>query len=187
MPPPRVPTCELREEALKLLERRGKILELARELSQLMRRQAIPGVVIGGIAVLLHGHVRATDDIDVFVDPASPGLKDLLIAAGFQFDEQRRESLRYGVPVQFVTRDLVDKPPRRTVEIDGIITISLADLIGMKLESGSTNLLRAQDLADVIAWIRHHGLGSDFARHLDESLRPTWRKLIKALRQEGEG
>jgi hypothetical protein len=187
MPPPRVPTGELREEALKLLERRGKILELARELSQLMRREAIPGVVIGGIAVLLHGHVRATEDIDVFIDQPPKDLKDLLIAEGFEFDEQRREFVRYGVPVEFVTRDLVAKPPRRTVEIDGVITIGLADLIGMKLESGSTNLLRAGDLADVIALVHHHGLGSDFARHLDKSLRPTFRALIKALRQEGGG
>src|SRR5207237_3949413 len=109
------------------------------------------------------------------------------IAEGFQFDTQRREFVRYGVPVQFVTRDLVAKPPRRTVEIDGIITVSLADLIEMKLESGSKNLLRAQDLADVIGLIRHHHLRSDFARHLDQSLRPTFRKLVKAIRQAGGG
>ena len=152
-----------------------------------MRREGIPGVVIGGIAVLLHGYVRTTEDIDVFIDQPLTTLKDLLIAEGFEFDEQRREFVRFGVPVQIVTRDLVTKPPQRTVEIDGIMTVTLPDLIGMKLESGSKNVLRTKDMADVIGLILHHGLGSDFARHLDKSLRPTYRKLIKAMRQAGGG
>jgi hypothetical protein len=184
---PRTLTRQLRDQALNLLDHRGTILELARELSQFMRREGIPGVVIGGIAVLLHGYVRTTEDIDVFVDQHSSTLKDLLIAEGFEFDEQRREFVRYGIPVQFVTRDLVVNPPRRTVEIEGIITVSLPDLIGMKLESGSKNVLRTKDMADVIGLILRHGLKSDFARHLDKSLRPTFRKLVKAIRQAGGG
>jgi hypothetical protein len=35
--------------------------------------------------------------------------------------------------------------------------VTLADLINVKLRSGSTNLLQAQDLADVIGLIRHTG------------------------------
>jgi hypothetical protein len=138
---PRALTRQLRDEALNLLDYRGAILELARELSHLMRREGIPGVVIGGIAVLLHGYVRTTEDIDVFVDQPLTTLKDLLIAEGFQFDELRREFVRYG--------------------IERIITVSLLDLIEMKLASGSKNILRAQDMADVIGLIRHNRLGWD--------------------------
>jgi hypothetical protein len=65
------------------------------------------------------------------------------------------------------------------------MTVSLADLIEMKLASVSRNLLRAQDMADVIGLIRHNRLGGDFARYLDKSLRPIYRKLVKAIRQEG--
>ena len=61
-------TTQRRDEALKLLDRRGSILDLARELTALMQREGIPGVVIGGIAVLLHGYVRTTKDIDIFLD-----------------------------------------------------------------------------------------------------------------------
>jgi hypothetical protein len=184
---PRTLTPQLRDEALSLLQHRGAILDLARELSQLMRGEGIPGVIIGGIAVFLHGYERTTTDIDVFVDPPLTTLKDLLIANGFEFDEQRREFVKYGVPVQFVTRDLVTRPPRRTVEIDGIITVSLGDLIQMKLESGSKNILRAKDMGDVVELILRHDLGSEFARHLDKTLRPTYRKLIKAMREAGKG
>jgi hypothetical protein len=62
--------------------------------------------------------------------------------------------------------------------------VTLADLIDMKLRSGSTNLLRAQDLADVIGLIRHHRLTSGFARHLDKALRPAFRQLVRMIQRE---
>jgi hypothetical protein len=70
-------------------------------------------------------------------------------------------------------------------EIEGITTVSLADLIEMKLRSGTENLLRAQDLADVIGLIRRHQLSGEFARHLSKELRPEFRKLARAIRREG--
>ncbi|MGB0069318.1 MAG: DUF6036 family nucleotidyltransferase [Isosphaeraceae bacterium] len=71
---PTVVSFRLRNEALALLDKQGSILDVARELSQLMRQSGIPGVVIGGIAVVLHGHVRTTKDIDVFVAQSLPPL-----------------------------------------------------------------------------------------------------------------
>jgi hypothetical protein len=175
----------LRDEALSLLDRRGSILELARDISQLMRRDGIPGVVIGGIAVVLHGHLRVTKDVDVFLDQPSKTIADLLIAHRFTYDVQRREFTREGVPLHFITLEQVGNPPRETVEIEGITTVGLADLIEMKLASGMRNMLHAQDLADVIGLIRHNGLTSEFARRLDKSLRPTFQKLVKAIQEEG--
>jgi hypothetical protein len=178
------PTRVLRDEALRLLDRRGSILELARDISRLMRREGISGVVIGGIAVVLHGHRRVTKDIDLFLDQPSRRMADLLLTEGFAFDDKRCEFTREGVPVRFVTLEQVGKPPRETVEIEGITTVRLADLIEMKLSSGMRNILRAQDLADVIGLIRHNDLKSGFARRLDKSLWPTFRKLVKAIEQE---
>ena len=62
--------------------------------------------------------------------------------------------------------------------------MTLPDLISMKLRSGSANLLRAQDLADVIGLIHHHQLTSEFARHLDKSLRPAFRKLVRLIQRD---
>jgi Nucleotidyltransferase of unknown function (DUF6036) len=179
------PTRTLRDEALSLLDLRGSILELAREISRLMRREGIPGLVIGGIAVVLQGHLRVTKDVDIFLDQPLQPFADLLIAEGFGCDEQRREFTREGPPMYLVTLEQVGRPPRETVEIEGIMTVGLADLIEMKLTSGMRNMLRAQDLADVIGLIRHNCLTSEFARRLDKSLRPTFRKLVKAIQQEG--
>ena len=67
----------LRDEALRILDKQGTVLDIAREVSHLMRAAGIPGVVIGGIAVVLHGHVRTTKDIDIFVPPPLEPLADL--------------------------------------------------------------------------------------------------------------
>ena len=175
----------LRDEALSLLDRRGLILELARAISRLMRREGIPGAVIGGIAVVLHGHVRATKDVGVFLDQPLQAFADLLHAEGFAYDQKRREFSRGGVPLHLVTLEQIGRPPREIVQIEGIKTVGLADLIEMKLASGMRNMLRAQDLADVIGMIRHNRLTSEFARRLDKSLRPTFRKLVRAIQKEG--
>jgi hypothetical protein len=177
-------STRLRDEALRLLDRRGAILDLARELSDLMRRENIPGVVIGGIAVVLHGHVRSTTDIDIFVDQPLEEIARVLCAHGFEYHEARREFVRDGVPVHLVTTEQIVRAPKQPMEIDGITTVSLADLIEMKLESGSKNVLRAQDLADVIGLIRHNGLTGEFARHLHKSLRSEYRKLAKAILED---
>jgi Nucleotidyltransferase of unknown function (DUF6036) len=167
------------------LDQRGTILDVARQLSALLKRENVRGAVIGGIAVVLHGYVRTTLDIDLFLDEPPARMAEVLNAEGYDFDEQRREFVRDGVPVHFVTREQVGKTPARMIVIDGVVTVSLADLIEMKLESGSKNILRAKDMADVVGLIRCHGLRGDFARHLDRSLRPIYRKLVKAIEQEG--
>jgi len=180
-------STRLRTEALGLLDKRSSILDIARELSHLMRQNGVPGVVVGGVAVVLHGHVRTTKDIDVFLEEIPHSLVDLLTANGFAFDSARKEFVREGVPIHVVTVEQLKHSPRQTVEIEGITTVSLEDLIEIKLRSGSSNLLRAQDMADAIGLIRHHQLTGEFARHLDKALRPTYRRLIKELKRLGSG
>jgi len=170
-----------------MLDKRGALLDIAREVSHLMRAAGIPGVVIGGVAVVLHGYVRTTNDIDIFLQPPLEPLADLLTANGFTFDRGRREFVKLGVPVHLVLPEQIGALSTEAVEIEGITTVPLADLINMKLRSGSANLLRAQDLADVIGLIRHHRLSSAFARHLDKALRPAFRKLVRMIQREGSG
>jgi hypothetical protein len=166
------------------LDGQGAILDLARELSRLMSEAGVSGAVIGGIAVVLHGHVRTTKDIDLFVPGPPEPLGELLLAHGFAFDAARREFRRDEIPVHLVTRQQVEQAPRRIIEIEGVKTVSLEDLVEMKLRSGTANLLRAQDLADAIGLIRRHSLTGEFARSLDKSLRPTFRRLVKELKRE---
>jgi hypothetical protein len=177
----------LRDEALLMLDKRGALLDIAREVSHLMRTAGIPGVVIGGVAVVLHGYVRTTNDIDIFLQPPLEPMADLLTANGYTFDRQRREFIKHSVPVQLVLPEQIGALSAAAVDIEGVMTVTLADLINMKLRSGSTNPLRAQDLADVIGLIRQHQLPSGFARHLDKALRPAFRKLVRLIHQESSG
>lgn len=183
----KAPEWTLRDEALLILDNRGAVLDIAREVSRLMRAAGIPGAVIGGVAVVLHGHVRTTKDVDIFVPPPLGPLADLLTANGFAFDRARRAFVRQGPPVHLVLPEQIGPPPKEMVEMEGVTTVSLADLIGMKLRSGSADPLRAQDLADVIGLIRHHRLTGGFARHLDKALRPAFRKLARLIQREGSG
>lgn len=59
----------LRGQALRMLDGHRLIPETARELSRLFRERGVEAVVIGGVAVVLHGHVRTTVDVDVLATP----------------------------------------------------------------------------------------------------------------------
>lgn len=167
-----------------MLDKKGTLLDVAHEVSQLMRKAGIPGVIIGGVAVVLHGHVRTTKDVDVALTPPLEPLAEILTANGFIFDRKKKEFRKHGVPVYLVLPEQFGRISDEVVEIEGISTVSLAQLINMKLRSGSENLLRAQDLADVIGLIRHHRLSSEFARHLDKNLRPAFRKFVRMIEKE---
>jgi hypothetical protein len=174
-----------RDAALSLMEGRGAILDTAREISASFRESGISAAVIGGIAVVLHGHWRATRDIDVLVVSAPEEVATLLVAHGFRLDSVRREFVRDTIPVHLVLPDQTGTTHLRTVEIEGVLTVPLSDLIAMKLRSGIKDVLRAQDLADVIGLIRHHKLTGEFARSIDDkTLRPAFRKLVRAVERE---
>lgn len=164
-----------------MLEGRGMILDVAREVCEVMRRAGVEGAVIGGVAVVLHGHLRTTADVVVFIAGAPEPLADALRSAGFLFEPQRKEFSKAGVPVHLVLMDQLRQAPRELVELDGVVTVSLADLIDMKLRSGLSNLLRAQDLADVIGLMRRHGLRGDFAPQLGKDVRSEFHKLVDAM------
>lgn len=170
-----------------MLDGRGLILETARDLSRLFRERGIEAVVVGGVAVVLHGHVRTTVDVDVLATPPLECVAEVLEEAGYVYDPAMKEFRREGIPVHLVLPDRAGPVPVTPEEIDGITTVSLPRLINMKLRTGSKSLLRAQDMADVIGLVRHHALGGDFTRYIDRDLRPEFRRLIRALQQEQDG
>lgn len=55
------------------------VLDIER-LTAVLRRHAVRYVVIGGIAVIAHGHVRATFDVDLIPDPDPENLVRLAAA-----------------------------------------------------------------------------------------------------------
>ncbi len=170
---------------MSLLDGRGAILDTAREISTYLCDAKVAAAVIGGVAVVLHGHRRSTKYIDILAGDSLDSIAAVLTSQGFQHVPERREFVRDSIPVYLVTAEQTGIELRDTQEIEGIVTVPLSDLIAMKLRSGSTNLLRAQDLADVIGLIRCHKLSGGFAQKLEKSLRPGFRKLARAIEKEG--
>lgn len=169
---------------LAILTGDSPILDVAREVSAIITAAQIEAAVIGGVAVVLHGHIRTTLDVDIYTSQ-SERLAAALEAADFTYDKSTRQFEKHGVPVQLVTPQQAPDPPAQYIDVDDIRTVSLADLITIKLRSGNENVLRAQDLADVIGLIRHHQLRGDFVPKVPKDLRPSLRKLLKAVRDEG--
>jgi hypothetical protein len=170
----------LRAEALLILDGRGAILDVAREVSEILRSERLEGAIIGGVAVVLHGHVRTTLDVDVYT-PRADRLAEVLEAHGFTFEKEQRQFVKSGVPVHMVTLEQLELPPQSREEREGILTVSLADLINIKLRTGTTDPRRAQDLADVIGLITSNQLGAEFTPQVRQELRAEFRSLVHAV------
>ncbi len=57
----------LPDEALLPLEGRRAILSTAREVTKVLAASGFDWVVVGGVATVLHGHIRSTSNVNVFL------------------------------------------------------------------------------------------------------------------------
>ena len=118
------------------------LLKRTYEISQQLNALKIPHVLIGGLAIGVHGYVRATSDVDFLVgDEAFATMSPFLT-----FREELKELARVG------ETDMMSVPPqypmlKEELRIeDDVPVISLEGLILMKLEA-----FRARDQEDVSA------------------------------------
>lgn len=123
-----------------------EVLLDAIETSQKLAHLGVPHALIGGLAVGLHGHPRATKDVDFLVGPeAFERTSPFLI-----YREELKDIARVGVI------DLMAVPPDfpylseylAVPEGDAIPLLSVEALVMLKLDAG-----RPQDIADVQALI----------------------------------
>ncbi|MBN1946592.1 MAG: hypothetical protein JW797_13035 [Bradymonadales bacterium] len=137
------------------------VLVEAIETSRKLARLGIPHLLIGGLAVGLHGHPRATRDVDFLVgDEAFAGTFPIIV-----YRDELVEIVRNGVidlmgvpPHHDELRDLLVVP-----ESGEIPVIPVHALILLKLLAG-----RPQDLADVRALIDAGTPVADVRRYLGE-------------------
>jgi hypothetical protein len=152
-------------EALLLLQGRGMILDVARAVSTWLREEGIDGRIVGGLAVVLHGYVRTTLDVEIHTKEPDR-VADVLVRHGATLDAQRREFLLDGIPVHLVLPEQTGPLRHPDEEIDGIRTVALGDLITLKLRSGTRSVRRTRDLADAIELIQRLMLTKTFASRL---------------------
>ncbi len=164
----------------------------ADRLCQKLDELAIPYAICGALAVNAHGHVRATNDIDVLLTP--DGLrrfKEVALGRGWleRFAGSRGvKDTDRGVPVDVLLTGGIPgdgtqrgvtfpDPAHVTVERAGKRYLSLAKLIELKLASGMSAPDRPRDLDDVIQLIRSNRLGEHFADQLHTYVQPKYREL----------
>jgi hypothetical protein len=163
-------------EAERYFMGEAKVQRAAQDLADALDAIGVPYAIAGALAVSMHGHVRTTADVDVLLTadglrrfrerwlgrgwteryPGSKNLRDVrnnvkvdvLLAGAFPGDGLPK-------PVRF------PDPEVAAVEMDGLQTVSLPQLIELKLASGMTAPDRPREL------IRVHGLTRRFAEQLN--------------------
>lgn len=135
----------------------AKVLNDARRVSETLTRLGVPHALVGGLAVGLHGHLRATKDVDFLVgEEAFASTAPILTLR-----PELAEVVQWGV-IDLIAA-LADDPIL-VAEVapggaDFIPVVGIEVLMLMKLRAG-----RTQDLADIEALVR---VGADVASVLD--------------------
>jgi len=169
--------------ALGMLVGDQTILDVAREVTQLFKELEADGGVIGGIAVFLHGYRRTTADVDVYTNKRE-ALAEALRQHAFIWDGEAKQFERGGIVVQLLAPgDDMPFHPTHFTEVDGVRVVSLPDLISMKLSMGTSNLRRAQDLADVVRLIESLKLDKSLTPRIAPEWRKTYKELVDAVGQ----
>jgi hypothetical protein len=170
--------------------------DAAKRCHEALAEAGIPHLIAGGVAVCLHGYQRNTVDVDVLArGDDGDRIRAALGAAGFTWDETAHEFRSdTAVPVQFLTAGdragsgsevLLPDPadPAAVEQIEDLPVLSLARLIEAKIACGEGSPRRThKDFADVVELIAKHELDGSFARHLHQSVKATFRKLVKHAR-----
>jgi hypothetical protein len=162
----------------------NKIISAARYLTS-----KIDAPVLGGIAVILHGHPRTTIDLDLYT-PDRVLTDEQLRAAGAKWVVSQREHIYNDVRIHTVTPEDAGHTVQRVSVIDGVRVVSLRDLIAIKLRTGLQHVHRGKDIVDVQELIARVPLDKTFAPKLPKDLRADFKRLVDVVRsgeKSGEG
>ncbi len=180
----------------------GKVYQTLENLKDRLTRAGIDYAVIGGMALTIHGYVRATQDVDLLMTAEGlEAFRSSLVGRGFvpAFTGATKmfKDAATGVSVEIITAGefpgdgkpksvSFPDPAVAAVELDGIRVVRLTTLVELKLASGLTAPDRLKDLADVQELIRTLSLPESLAQEIDESVRPEYLKLWRSVQPRRE-
>jgi Uncharacterised nucleotidyltransferase len=181
---------EVLKETSRFFMKTDNVHETLRRITRRLADEGIEYAIVGGMALVAHGYVRYTADVDVLTTREGLDLvHQRLVRRGYvPTFPGARKSLRdvtTGTKVDFITTgeypgDGKPKPVRfpepaaASVDIGGTRVLRLEKIIELKLASGLTNPNRLNDLGDVQRLIEHLNLPLDLAEKLDPSVRATY-------------
>lgn len=176
--------------------KRGNIHDTLNKVTRRLREEKIDYVVVGAMALSVHGFRRFTEDVDLLT--TAEGLDAIhkrLVGRGYvpAFPGARKKlrDTETGIRLDFITSgeypgDGKPKPvrfpdPREvSVEREGYNVITLSKLVELKLVSGLTAADRLKDLADVQELIKAVKLPRDLGEQLDSSVRDEYYRMWDA-------
>lgn len=172
----------------------GPIQQTLRNIADRLSQTNIDYVVIGGMALALHGLIRPTQDVDLLL--TAEGLKEFqtrLVGLGYRptFPGAKKHfrDTDTDVKVEIITTGeypgdgqpkaiAFPNPADVAVTLEGYKVVRLESLIELKLASGmSAKHRQLRDLADVQQLIETLGLPKDFSINLDQSVRDEYLRL----------
>jgi hypothetical protein len=151
--------------------------ELTKRVLAALRQHAVAYKVFGAVALNLHGLARATEDLDIFVEPDRENIARLRAALRSVFDDESIEeitaedllgeypAMQYVPPTGDFHIDILTRLGERfdyaglaseTVDLDGtpVTVVTARTLYEMKKDT-----VRAKDRADAEALARRFKLG----------------------------
>lgn len=195
LPPPEL----VLREAEAFFLREGRVHQALRRLVRDLEAEAIPYVIIGGMALSLWGYNRQTVDIDILL--TKQGLsrfQERLLGRGyapaFAGATKTFRELQTQVKIEVLTTGEypgdgrpkpVAFPDPETVRVSrgDYDVITLEKLIELKLASGLSAPHRLRDLADVQELIATLGLPRELSDQLDASVRNEYLRLWQSVQQ----
>ncbi len=188
-------------EAGRFFMRDDPVHQTLREIARRLDEMGIAYAVVGGMALVAHGYLRTTVDVDLLVTSESlKRIHERLDGMGylppFEGSKNLRDT-RTGVRIEFIVAGQYpgDGKPKPVAfpdpaavsvaeEIDGVRYVNLPTLIELKLAAGMTNPGRLRDLADVQELIRVLKLPRGYGKKLNPYVNAKFEELIGAIQQD---
>ncbi|MBW4619958.1 MAG: nucleotidyltransferase family protein [Cyanosarcina radialis HA8281-LM2] len=175
----------------------GSVFEALKRLDERLEQLGISYAVLGGMALVLHGYRRLTEDVDLLLTPEGLNrfqqqLEGRGYVKAFPGAQKTFRDTATGIRVEIITTgefpgdgqpkavDFPD-PSAVAIELEGIQVVNLQTLIELKLASGLSAPDRLKDLADVQELIRVLQLDRESASQLDPSVRSEYLRLWSAV------
>ena len=173
----------------------------AEQVARLLDGAGIDYAIAGALSLAIHGHVRATEDVDILI--TREGLerfKAEWLGRGYLDVSPGGRAVRdtvHGVRIDFIVAGeypgdgkpkpvVFPNPGAAGVEAGKYRVLALPRLVELKLASGMTAPHRLQDLADVLNLVRAASLPRDLAAQLDPFVRPKYDELWLAAQHAEE-
>ena len=147
------------------------LAEQIREALAMFARSGTEPALIGGLAVVAHQVVRATQDVDFLVEAeAAQKVHDALLGLGYRCLYRSEDAANYvraaqGLDLLYahrpLARRLLARASERETPMGRLRIISVEGLIGFKLQGFVNDATRTRDLDDIRALLHIHRASLD--------------------------